>query len=131
MIEADADLLTTLRTLEVELHRPAARSDARRLDALLHPAFREFGRSGRSYSRADMFALLLDAPSHATVVADRFTLRRLAPDVALLTYRAAHRNAAGGLERHTLRTSIWQRGDDGWQMSFHQGTPTDPFDSDA
>jgi hypothetical protein len=128
MSALDTDLLATLRALEVELHRPAARSDARRLDALLHAEFREYGRSGRSYSRADIFAHLLAAPSHATVVADRFTLRQLAPDVALLTYRSAHRGDDGALERHTLRASIWQRGRDGWQMSFHQGTPTGPFE---
>jgi len=125
------DLLVTLRTLEIELHQSAARSDAARLDALLHPEFREFGRSGRSYSRADMFAHLLEARSHATVVADRFALQRLAPDVGLLTYRAAHRSNDGSLERHTLRASIWQRSGHGWQMSFHQGTATTAFEPDA
>ncbi len=131
MSDSDVDLIATLRALEVELHQPAARSDAARLDAVLHPEFREFGRSGRGYSRADMFAHLLDATSHATVVADRFALRRLAQDVALLTYRAAHRGTDGGLERHTLRASIWQRSGDGWQMSFHQGTATEEFEPDA
>ena len=131
MSDADVDLLAALRALEVELHQPAARTDAARLDALLHPEFREFGRSGRAYSRADIFSHLLEATSHATVVADRFALRRLAPEVALLTYRAAHRGADGGLEHHTMRTSIWQRGGAGWQMSFHQGTATEAFEPDA
>ncbi len=125
------DLLVTLQALEIELQQSAARSDAARLDALLHPEFREFGRSGRSYSRADMFAHLLEAASHATVVADRFALRRLAPDVGLLTYRSAHRGTDGALERHTLRTSIWQRSGNGWQLSFHQGTATAAFEPDA
>ena len=78
-----------------------------------------------------MFAHLLEARSHATVVADRIALRRLAPDVGLLTYRAAHRGGDGGLQRHTLRRSIRQRGDHGWQMSFHQGTATAAFEPDA
>ncbi len=125
------DLLVTLQALEIELQQSAARSDASRLDALLHPEFREFGRSGRSYSRADMFAHLLEATSHATVVADRFELRRPAPDVGLLTYRSAHRGVDGALERHTLRTSIWQRSRNGWQLSFHQGTATAAFEPDA
>jgi len=30
----------------------------------------------------------------------------------------------GAHERHTLRTSIWQWTEQGWQMRFHQGTPT-------
>jgi hypothetical protein len=131
MNDADVELLATLQALEVELHRPAARSDAGRLDALLHPEFLEFGRSGRSYTKADILDHLLAAATHATVVSNSFALRPLGPDVALLTYRAAHRGADGGLERHTLRCSIWQRGTAGWQMSFHQGTPTEPTESDA
>jgi len=131
MNDADVDLLATLQALEVELHQSAARTDAARLDALLHPEFREFGRSGQAYAKADILEHLLAAPTHATVVADRFVLRRLAPDVGLLTYRAAHRGTDGGLERHALRTSIWQHGGSGWQMSFHQGTATGPFEPDA
>ncbi len=125
---ADAELLAHLRALEVELHRPAARSDAARLDALLHPDFLEFGRSGRSYAKADIVDQLVASPAHAAVVSDRFALRLLAPDVALLTYRAAHVAVDDALERHTLRSSIWQREGDDWRMSFHQGTPTAPFD---
>ena len=128
MADTDAELLAHLRALEVELHRPAARSDAARLDALLHPDFLEFGRSGRSYVKADIIDQLVASPAHATVVSDRFALRLLAPDVALLTYRAAHVADDGGLELHALRSSIWQRDGGDWRMSFHQGTPTAPFD---
>jgi hypothetical protein len=37
----------------------------------------------------------------------------IADDVVLVTYRAAD----------TLRSSLWVRGDDGWRVRFHQGTP--------
>lgn len=131
MADPDDALLAHLRALEVELHRPAARSDAARLDALLHPAFLEFSSSGRSYSKADIIDQLLASPAHATVASERFSLRLLAPDVGLLTYRAAHLAADGTPERHTLRSSIWQRDGDDWQMSHHQGTPTAPFDLDG
>jgi len=42
-------LLEQLRELEVALHQPANRRDRAMLERLLHPRFREFGRSGRSY----------------------------------------------------------------------------------
>ena len=127
MAGSDADLLAHLRALEVELHHPAVRGDAARLDQLLHPEFVEYGRSGTVYSRADMFAHLLAEAAPATIVADEFSLRSLGASVALLTYRSAHRTDDGALVRHTLRTSIWLRTEAGWQMSFHQGTATDPF----
>ncbi len=128
MQQPDASLLSQLKALEVELHQPVVRRDAARLDALLHDDFYEFGRSGAAYAKADIVASLLAAAQHARVVADNFLVRRLAADVALLTYRSAHALSDGTLHRHTLRSSIWQRSDDGWQMSFHQGTPAEPYE---
>jgi len=125
---SEASLLSQLKALEVELHQPVVRRDAGRLDALLHDDFQEFGRSGTAYTKADIIASLLAATQHALVVADNFFVRRLAADIALLTYRSAHAEPDGTLHRHTLRASIWQRHGDEWQMSFHQGTPTEPYE---
>jgi hypothetical protein len=127
MTESDAELGAHLRALEIELQQPAVRADAARLDALLHPEFTEFGRSGTVHSRASMFAHLAAETTPAAIVADDFALRRLGPAVALLNYRSAHRAPDGTLTRHTLRTSIWVHTAAGWQMSFHQGTATDPL----
>lgn len=62
------------------------------------------------------------------LVADGFALARLGPDSALLTYRSASVAEDGTAGRHTLRSSVWLRTALGWQMRFHQGTPTAPFD---
>jgi hypothetical protein len=129
MTDTVATLLPLLQSLEIELHRPVARSDAARLDALLHADFIEIGRSGRRYSKADIIARLVEEATHAIVVSDRFELRVLSDDLALLNYRSAHACADGTLERATLRSSLWERGAEGWQMRFHQGTATDPFDA--
>jgi hypothetical protein len=53
-----------------------------------------------------------------------FDLVVLGEGVALLTYLSAHMNVSGNLHRHTLRSSIWVRTAAGWQIRFHQGTPT-------
>lgn len=120
------ELLKMLRQLEVNLQQPEVRRDARRLDAMLHHDFREFGRSGRSYDRAEILAALAAAEEPGLWCQD-FALRILSVDVALLTYKSARLTATGTLEDHALRTSIWQRLSDGWRLSFHQGTPTSPF----
>lgn len=120
-------LLDELRTLELQLHLPAVRSDAAALARLLHADFTEIGRSGRAYTRAEMVAHLLepdDAQPPVTIVAEAFVLSELAPGVALLNYRSAHRAADGGLQRHTLRSSLWLHTPQGWQLRFHQGTAT-------
>ncbi len=119
------DLLELLRGLETELHQPATRRDPERLGALLHPEFREFGRSGRSYSRSDTLQEFTDASTFQNVVAGRFRLQSVTGDAALLTYVSAHSDEAGGLHRFTLRSSLWVRDATGWRLIFHQGTAAD------
>lgn len=128
MSEAKTRLLEQLSALELALQRPEVRGDVQALEALLHPQFGEIGRSGRRYSRAAIIELLLaETPSTGSTLSQDFSLQLLAEDVALLGYRSAHRGADGGLVRHTWRHSIWQRAvDGGWQLRFHQGTPTEP-----
>jgi hypothetical protein len=121
-------LQDTLMALEVELHRGAVRADRARMDALLHPEFIEFGRSGAVWTRAatlDEFAAPGAASSAPTIHAEDFVLRELTDSLALLTYRSAHLAPDGTRSRFTLRSSLWQRGASGWQLRFHQGTPTE------
>jgi len=117
------DLLTLLRSLEVELHHPGVRSSRTRLDELLHPDFDEVGRSGRAYDRETVLGFLASQATHAPVESDGFRLVVLAPGVALLTYRSAHRTADGALQLHTHRSSLWMNDAIGWRLRYHQGTP--------
>jgi hypothetical protein len=122
-----AELQEALIALEVDLHRGAVRADRARMDALLHPDFVEFGRSGTVWTREatlDEFAAPGAADHAPAIHAQDFALRELADGLALLTYRSAHRAADGRRHRFTLRSSLWQRGTDGaWRLRFHQGTP--------
>lgn len=127
-LRVEMSLLSTLRQLECELHQPTCRRDRARLLQLLAPDFREFGRSGAAYKREEILNLLPDESKPAQIHAQDFALNQLADTVVLLTYRSAHINSAGELFRHTNRASIWRLTESGWQMVFHQGTPTDPFD---
>jgi hypothetical protein len=128
---ATNDLLQNLRELELALHQPEVRRDPTRLDELLHESFSEFGRSGRSYSRADILELLSHEVSTDAIWSQDFTVAEIAEVVALLRYKSAYLDAVGELRRHTLRSSLWQRTARGWQLRFHQGTPTDAFDKSA
>jgi hypothetical protein len=114
----DSALLAHLQSVETELHRPATRSDAARLDALLHEDFREIGRSGVVCTKADVLAQLPMEALPADIVADGFELRRLGDAVVLLTYRSAHRMDGRALERLTLRSSTWERSELEWHMRF-------------
>ena len=117
--------LDTLCRLERELHQSDTRKDRTRLEALLHPNFKEIGRSGRTYSRAEILEHLADETPGPRILSTEFRLLDLAPGVCLLTYRSAHQTPEGATTRRTHRSSIWRQEAHGWQMVFHQGTPED------
>ena len=124
-------LVSTLRLLECELHDPQVRANRQRLSEVLHPEFHEFGRSGATYNRAQIFELLGGEVSPVQVHSQNFVVHQLALDVCLLTYQSAHVAASGSLERHTNRSSVWKFDSGRWQMVFHQGTPTNAFAQNA
>ena len=120
-------LLEELRALEVELHHPGVRCDAKRLGELLHPHFHEVGRSGARYDRETVIRYLGERGEPPQVVSDDFAVTALAKDVACLTYRSAQRRAEGGLELHTYRSSVWSRTIGAWLLLYQQGSPTQAF----
>ena len=124
-------LLSTLCELECELHQPKCRGDRARLAQLLSPDFREFGRSGATYTRGDTLVMLPSETQAPQIYAQDFAIHELSDSIVLLTYRSAHVNPSGELFRCTNRSSVWCLNSTGWQMVFHQGTPTDLFDQSA
>lgn len=106
--------------LELALLRPGLRASRERLDALIADDFQEIGAGGRMFGKQDVLGRL---PGEQGVVfeAGDFQARLLAPDVALLVYRAVRGDATGSAV--SLRSSIWRRDAAGWRMAFHQGTP--------
>ena len=109
-----------LQRLELLLMDPAVRRDRERVGALLTSDFVEFGSSGRVWTRKETLELLATETYTAPDVAD-FGFRLLGPAVVLVTYRTLRTGAAGELTI-TLRSSIWIRELDRWQVCFHQGT---------
>lgn len=118
-------LLRTLEELETELHRLETRRNVSRLEELLHPDFEEFGRSGHIVSRREVLAEFSNITEYPKVVAKNFKLQAIGKHAALLIYTSARVGESGDLHRYMLRSSLWIRGARGWQMRFHQGTPTD------
>ncbi|WJR65598.1 DUF4440 domain-containing protein [Neorhizobium sp. CSC1952] len=122
MAEAQS-LAEHLLSLETALQSPEIRSSETKLRELLAPGFREFGRSGLSYTFDDIIPRLTAevGPSN-TAIAD-FAVSLLSDTVALATYRGIRVDDDGG-KLFTNRSSIWRLDADGrWRMVFHQGTP--------
>ncbi|MDJ0568907.1 MAG: nuclear transport factor 2 family protein [Pleurocapsa sp. MO_192.B19] len=109
-----------LKLLEEGLWQSNFRFDISKMEKFLAPDFFEFGRSGRIYQRADT----LNVPSQeipCVIPLINFKVRFISFDVAQITYISIVNYPEG--EERSLRSSIWSRSDNKWQLKFHQGTP--------
>ena len=118
--QADHDLL---KSLEEDLWRHSTRFDESRMEKIFAPDYFEFGRSGRVYSRDQMFGVP-SKPLEARLPLQDFRARLLARDVAHITYNSAVK--CGDVCLYGRRSSIWTRESIGWVLRFHQGTPFEP-----
>lgn len=90
---------------------------------MLADGFVEFGASGTVYNRATIINLLLQENDSGNddLKTTNYAMTTISDDAVLLTYDS-ERNQTDGAKRHVLRSSIWKRNEDRWQMLFHQGT---------
>ena len=116
-------MLDPFRDLEEKLLRQETRNSPGEVATLLHPDFFEFGQSGTVWNRQQTIDRLAQEHPMERSLTD-LSVRSLAADLTLVTYRAVGRDPAGGNEWHSLRSSVWKLTDGRWQMIFHQGTPT-------
>jgi glyoxylase I family protein len=120
MVNSSQELAAHLFHLEQQLLQHTTRRDATALTSLLAQDFREFGGSGRVYTRQQIIDQLA-AESPRTITLSDPLCQQLAEDIALLTYRSTGTTAKAA--SHALRSSLWAYRDNRWQMIFHQGTP--------
>lgn len=124
----ETPLLDLLQEMEISLHQTCVRNDREQLDRLLHKDFHEIGRSGTFYSKADTIESLPNMKSRVEILARNFKLTLISKDACLLVYEASQTGRDGAGKQYSRRSSIWKLEAGIWQMLFHQGTPTHPFD---
>ena len=121
-----------LEHLENFLFDPVARRDIAAVSALLAEEFREFGSSGRIYTKLDILAELSTEQPVVISLTD-FICQLTSPTTALVTYKSlsSHENRT---PTQALRSSVWvlrapakvyshtPNEQATWQMLFHQGT---------
>lgn len=111
-----------LYDLEQRLLTPEVRHSPTELSKLLADEFVEFTSSG-IYDKQSIIEALGREPKIRIAITD-FKSVSLAPDMALVTYRAVFSEPESLPAKHSLRSSIWKLTGGAWQMIFHQGTLT-------
>ena len=120
-MEISSQDIQILRELEESLWVAETRFDRDYMERVLSPGFFEFGRSGRTYTRAET----LSAPSQeiqAALPLKAFKATPISETVVLVTYISEVMNEK--LEVGN-RSSLWLKTPSGWQLQFHQGTPVE------
>ncbi len=110
--------------LELHLLKKEVRVSREELNKFLTDDFVEFTSRGIRYTKADAFERLA-TEVYPKFYCQDFQLRTLTDSVVQLTYRAAIQ--LNNKTRYTLRCSTWIFQEGQWRLSFHQGTPCDPF----
>lgn len=111
----NATLHAVLLTQERRLLDPAIRRQRHLVAAMLAEEFREFGSSGRAYSKAQILDALQHEPEQRIELHD-FAAVFVGEAAALATYRSA------GPRGEALRSSLWVWREGQWLLAFHQGT---------
>ena len=113
----------TLTRLEEAMWREETRFDMQFMERTLAPDFLEYGRSGRTYTRAQSLAVPRQT-TDAVLPLPNLRIRLIDEHTAQVTYDSAV--TYDGMVEHGHRSSIWSRTPFGWVMRFHQGTPYVP-----
>ncbi len=112
-------LCEQLSNWEPRYHAAAPTASLADFDRLVADDFWEIGASGRHYSREYARRVLqqrVQTPPESDWVTTDYCLTLMADNLYLLTYSLTQ------FGRQTLRSSLWQRNGDQWQVRFHQGT---------
>jgi hypothetical protein len=113
------EIKAQILSLELRLLDPAFRRDSAGVAALLAEDFREFGSSGRVWTKETILALLAEENYDAPAV-EELSAQKIAAGVALVTYRTVRQDSDA--RQFVLRSSLWIYRDERWQVLFHQGT---------
>ena len=114
--------LNEIRRLEESLWISETRFDAAFMDKIFAEDFFEFGRSGRTYARADMiFDPAKPTLIKCTLPLPAFHARHLSDDIVQVTYVSEAFYSSG--TEYANRSTIWSRSGADWVLRFHQGTP--------
>lgn len=116
-----------LIALEQLLVQPATRLSAELLNHYLADDFYEIAATGRCFGKADVLERL-PTETPPVITQQDFACRVLADGLAQLTYSATIQRPENDIPSYSVRSSIWRFDGEKWQMIFHQGTVSEPFD---
>jgi len=99
--------------------REETRFDRAYMNAVLHSAFTEVGRSGRVFSRDEVLEMPR-VPIDVDIPREAFSVTEVVEGVALVSYQTVPVDSLHGAAH---RGSVWVQEGSRWLLRYHQGTP--------
>jgi len=115
------ELREIIYKLETDLLKPEIRTSVEKLDELLADDFIEYGSAGLIYDKALILERLPQEISPLYTLYD-FEIVILSKEIVQTRFKTTRINA-DNIKTISLRTSLWRKNNNKWQMFFHQGTP--------
>lgn len=115
------ELKEIIYKLETDLLKPEVRSSIEKLDELLASDFVEYGSSGLIYDK-DIILKRLSQEISPTYILSDFEIFVLSENIIQTRFKT-DRIDLDNNKTTSLRTSIWRKTNNKWQIFFHQGTP--------
>lgn len=109
-----------IHELELSLLSPETRMSSELLGKLLADDFVEFGSSGLVYNKSNVLERLPVTTDKVEFIMSDFSIKVLAEDIILTTFKT--KRTINGEVVFSLRSSLWRKQSDDWQIFFHQGT---------
>ena len=116
----------TIRKAEELLLSMNVRKNKVKFAALLCDDFKEFGASGRVFTKDSIINSLTTSDEQWNFQIEDFEIEFLSVAYANVTYKLSVFSIDGILLRQSLRSSLWHKSRSDWQMKFHQGTAINP-----
>ena len=116
----DLQIKEYLVSLENKLLSAAVRKSAEEIAQLLADDYLEYGSSGKVYNKKDTIEALQSEPV-IEISAHDFNVKLLTPEVALVRYIAVKKDKTI-IDASSLRSSLWKKTGENWQIVFHQGS---------
>jgi hypothetical protein len=111
-----------IKKLELQLLHSDVRNNPELLNELLSEDFEEIGNIGKVSSREEVVEWLLTKDKDTKWTLNEFRVREITSKIVLAIYRVTKDSPLHDKSKGSIRSSIWKKYDDGWKMTFHQGT---------
>lgn len=115
-------LAIQIKQMELTLLHTDMQANPSLPEELLSEEFEEIGSDGRINSRQAVVEWLMNKDNQLKWSLEDFRVKTLSNDLVMAIYRTKARNEAAKVHQGSIRSSIWRRRGDSWEMVFHQAT---------